>query len=119
MGFGPHTSDPETGVNAVLDLVKLLYPEHSTAACQQWLANVSYALLSAHALLSFETISRFLANPDFRTFILSHADVPDAIRSPWASYSGPVDPNVLDPDLAWLIADRLAISQDPGPEEPT
>ncbi|POB10360.1 MAG: hypothetical protein C7B44_13010 [Sulfobacillus thermosulfidooxidans] len=112
MGFGPTTNDPQKGVQAILDLVELLYPERSTASCQTWLGHISLAVLSAHAPLSFVTIDRFLKDAEYRSMILSHPAVPEALAELWKDFSGPLDASQLDPDLAWLINDRLSTLHD-------
>lgn len=115
MGFGPSTSDPQSGAQAVIDLIDLLYPERSTPPVRRWLRAICEPLLASHAPLAFDTISRFLSQPDFRRDILEHDNVDRKWRQLWAPYQGSINPNQLDANLAWLIHDRLiAAAQSEG-----
>ncbi|MBX5467945.1 MAG: hypothetical protein K6U14_10725 [Firmicutes bacterium] len=111
MGFGPTLPDRRRAVEAVRDIVTLLYPEHATPAALAWLEAIAAALLEARAALSFRTMAQFLADPDWRRIILERA--PEA-RGPWAPYEGqPLDPSALDPHLGALFADRLQTLEGP------
>jgi hypothetical protein len=65
--------------------------------------------LTARAPLSFDTINRFLSQPDFRRHILENPGISEKWRELWPHYPGVVDPLQLDGDLAWLIHDRLTV----------
>lgn len=110
MGFGPKASDPQQGAQAVVDIVTTLYPEHSTETCLQVLRSLAESLLVARAALSFETMARFLADPNWRKDILSRIPSPDPR---WDAWDGePIDPELLDRDFAWLLRDRLTTLAD-------
>lgn len=105
MGFGPSLPSDKQAVQAVLDIVALLYPERATTEALSVLKSVSSVLLAARAPMSFESIDRFLANPDWRQHILERAPEHE---SDWAQYAGrSIPPTDLDADFAWLLGDRL------------
>ncbi|WP_020375678.1 hypothetical protein [Sulfobacillus thermosulfidooxidans] len=112
MGFGPSTGDPQSGVKAVIDLIDLLYPERSTPSLKRWLEAICEPLLTAHAPLAFDTIARFLSQQDFRQYILAQPGIAGHWQTLWYAYEGSIDPEQLDPDLAWLIHDRLAVLEE-------
>lgn len=118
MGFGPKTPDIESGVQAIKEIVTLLYPEHSTAHCLDTLAAIARAILMAQASLSFETIDQFLRNPEWRQWVLDRTTAD--IQKAWGFAQGQVlDPNQLDQDFGWLLRDRLdALKDFPDPEDP-
>lgn len=110
MGFGPKAPDPQRGAQAVVDIVTTLYPERSTETCLLVLKSLAEALLVARAALSFETMAKFLADPAWRQDILGRVPNPDPR---WNTWDGkPIDPDMLDPDFAWLLRDRLATLND-------
>ncbi len=112
MGFGPKASDPESGAQAVVDVVTTLYPEHSTTTCLTVLKNLAETLLSARAVLSFDSMAKFLQDPDWRQDILARASNPGTSWDAWVGE--PIAPESLDPNFAWLLQDRLsAMREDP------
>ncbi|NMP21324.1 hypothetical protein [Sulfobacillus harzensis] len=117
MGFGPKTSSIESGVQAVRDLIDLLYPERATPTVLDLFGQSARALLTAKAALTFENIDRFWRDPAWRDWIQARWAKP--ISGPWESLSGQaVDPTDLDPDFGWLIADRLAAAGDDTDDNP-
>ncbi len=110
MGFGPKAPDPQSGAQAVVDVVTTLYPEHSTPGCVSVLKSLAQTLLSAKAALSFETMAKFLDDPDWRQDILARVSHPDPRWDQWAGQS--IVPDSLDPEFAWLLRDRLNTLRD-------
>lgn len=105
MGFGPNLPSTRQAVQAVLDIVGLLYPERATQSALSVLEDISTILLEAKAPMSFQSIQRLLASPAWREDILARA--PDR-HGRLSTYAGKViDPAWLDPDFAWLLHDRL------------
>lgn len=115
LGFGPKAPDVDSGVQAVKDLIALLYPDRATDRVLDLFASSARALLTAKAALSFENIARLWRDPDWRAWIMDRWDKP--LEGPWTEREGEVvEPDSLDPDFGWLIADRLSASaplQDP------
>lgn len=118
MGFGPKASSVDAGVQAVRDLIELLYPDQATPKVLDLFGETARALLTAKAALTFENIDRFWQNPEWRQWVRERW--PEPLPGPWDSYAGQaVEPKELDPDFGWLIADRLAAGlQDPTKDEP-
>jgi len=105
MGFGPNLPSRREAVQAILDIVSLLYPERATQSALAVLEGIALVLLQAKAPMSFESIDRFLADPGWRSTLLETAATSE---EPWQRYTGlAIDPNDLDPDFAWLVNDRL------------
>ena len=110
MGFGPKAGSVEDGVQAVRDLMELLYPERAGAEVLDLVGSTARALLTAKAALSFENIQRFWIDPAWRDWILARPDKP--LPGPWDAHRGqPVDPASLNPDFGWLIRDRLSATE--------
>ncbi|MHB1610289.1 MAG: hypothetical protein ACYCT0_01200 [Sulfobacillus sp.] len=105
MGFGPKASDPESGAQAAVDIINMLYPERSTPRSQEVLRSLALVILKAKAALSFDNMARFLSDPDWREDLLRRA----GDQSPnWIDWHGRVIlAQELDPDFAWLLNDRL------------
>ena len=111
MGFGPKTPDVESGVQAVAELMELLYPERSTPQALMLLRASARALLSAKAPLTFDNIARFWQDPQWRRWIQGRWDSP--LPGPWDGWdSVSVDPSQLDPNFGWLLADRIAANRE-------
>lgn len=116
MGFGPTVPDRDEALRAIGEIVSALYPERATPSALAALKHVAATILAARAPLSFQTIDRFLRDPDWRAFLLSRA--PDQAPD-WASTAGrPIAPQALDPDFAWLLQDRLAANEEEPPSPP-
>lgn len=110
MGFGPKAGSVEGGVQAVRDLIELLYPERAEAEVLDLVGSTARALLTAKAALSFENIQRFWIDSEWRDWILARAK--DPLRGPWDAHRGQgVDPESLNPDFGWLIRDRLSATE--------
>ncbi|PSR33738.1 MAG: hypothetical protein C7B46_09045 [Sulfobacillus benefaciens] len=105
MGFGPQTPDAASGAEAVVNIVSILYPEHATLACQAVLRALALAILEAKAPLSFEAMSRFLTDPQWREEILSRGTHPSDVWNPWRGH--PINPELLDPDFSWILKERM------------
>jgi hypothetical protein len=106
MGFGPTLPSADEAVQAVIDIVRLLYPERATAEALAVLKRLAATLLEAGAPLSFETMAKFLADPAWRTAVLTRA--PNA-GDAWTPYGERlIVPEELNADFAWLLRDRLA-----------
>lgn len=106
MGFGPSYRDRAQAIQAVREIVALLYPDLASEGCLEWLSALAAALLEARAALSFSTMARFLADPQWRKAILDRA--PEAALR-WRPYEGqPIAPEELDPQLGQLLRERLA-----------
>lgn len=106
MGFGPTYRDRAPAIQAVREIVALLYPDLAGEGCLDWLSAMAAALLEARAALSFSTMARFLADPEWRRAILDRA--PEA-ASRWRPYEGQsILPEELDPQLGQLLRERLA-----------
>lgn len=106
MGFGPKAPDVESGVQAVRDLIELLYPDRATDRVLELMGETARALLTAKAALTFENIGRFWQNPAWRRDIMSRWATP--LSGPWDVVGHrPADPRDLDPDFGWLINDRI------------
>ena len=105
MGFGPNLPSRREAVQAILDIVSLLYPERATPSALAVLEGIALVLLQAKAPMSFESIARFLADPAWRSTLLETAATSEEL---WQRYTGlAIDPNDLDVDFAWLVNDRL------------
>lgn len=112
MGFGPNLPSTRQAVQAVLDIVSLLYPERATKSALAVLEDISTILLEAKAPMSFQSIHRLLAGPAWREEILARA--PDR-NGRFSTYTGKViDPAWLDRDFAWLLHDRLKALSEGG-----
>lgn len=105
MGFGPQAPNAASGAEAVVNIVSILYPEHATVDCQAVLRSLALAILEAKAALSFETMSRFLADPQWREEILSRGTNPSDVWNQWRGH--PIKPEMLDPDFSWILKERL------------
>ncbi len=105
MGFGPQAPNAASGAEAVVNIVSILYPEHATAGCQAVLRALALALLEAKAALSFEMMSRFLSDPEWREEILSRGTNPSDDWSQWRGH--PINPELLDPDFSWILKERI------------
>lgn len=115
MGFGPKAPDAAAARQAVRDLIALLYPERATPAALDALERLTAALLEAKVPLSFARIQQFLADPNWRQWVLERAP---AARPAWEPYAGrTIAAEELDPDFAWLLADRLAAGEPPPTAE--
>ncbi|MCY0897416.1 MAG: hypothetical protein OWU33_00535 [Firmicutes bacterium] len=112
MGFGPRTPDVESGVNAVKDLIALLYPERATPQALALFEHSARLLLQARAALTFENIARLWQDPVWRQWLLDRASpTPDAAF--WQPYRDrAVALAELDADFDWLIKDRLAQNEE-------
>ena len=86
MGFGPKAPSVDSGVQAVKDLIELLYPERATPAVLELFAASARALLTAKAALSFENIQRFWQDPEWREWIQSRWQTP--FDGPWDRFPG-------------------------------
>ncbi len=112
MGFGPHLRDRDDAVQAVVDIVSLLYPERATPCALSLLAAIARTLLTAGEPLEFMAMARFLSDPDWRHAVL--ADAPDQAPK-WSAQTGQaIDPAALNPDFAWLLRDRLNAGDNHG-----
>ncbi len=112
MGFGPRLPDRDAAVQAIMDIVSLLYPERATPSALAVLSTIARALLTAGEPLAFQAIARFLNDPDWRQTVLKR--VPDQ-ASIWSAHAGQaIDPADLDIDFAWLLRDRLSAQVDRG-----
>lgn len=111
MGFGPKAPDIESGVQAVAELIELLYPERSTPKALTLLRASARALLSAKAPLTFDNIARFWQDPEWRGWIQERWDQP--LPGPWDAWAkASVNPSQLDSDFGWLLADRIAANRE-------
>ena len=110
MGFGPKATSVDDGVQAVRDLIELLYPERADAAVLDLVGSTARALLGAKAALSFENMQRFWIDPEWRDWIL--ARLPAPLGGPWDARRGEaVNLDSLHPDFGWLIRDRLSATE--------
>lgn len=113
MGFGPRASNVAQGVQAVEEIVRLLYPERATERAVWILGRIAEALLAARVALHFQHIDRFLRDPDWRQWVLSRIE--PSRPGFWDLYPGEaLEPDQLDPDFGWLVADRLQTTQEEG-----
>ncbi|MDA8194340.1 MAG: hypothetical protein M0Z53_10130 [Thermaerobacter sp.] len=111
MGFGPKARDIASGVDAVKQIVALLYPERSTDQALAMLSALAEVLLTAQVPLSFEHMARFLRDPAYRHWALQR--LPEPLDGFWTLYAGRAVPEqALDPDFAWLLADRLQTARE-------
>lgn len=118
MGFGPKAPDVNAGVQAVKNLIELLYPDRASRSVLELLGSSARALLTAKAPLTFENIARFWQDPDWRQWIMDRW--PESLTGPWNDITGAVEPEELDPDFGWLLADRIAAGKnfDPSTDPP-
>lgn len=111
MGFGPTAPDANHAIQAIREIVALLYPQYATLPALGVLENIARALLDAKIALSFTNIARFLADPEWRQGIIRQS--PEVARQ-WQTYLGQSIPaERLDPDFAAFLSDRLSTN---GPE---
>ncbi len=116
MGFGPKMTSVESGVQAVRDLIELLYPERATDKALSLLEYSTRALLSARAALTFENIDRFWRDPQWRSEIMQRWSQP--IPGPCDSHDNQaLVPDTMDKDFGWLIRDRIQAAHSVLPEE--
>lgn len=109
MGFGPTAPDVESGVEAVKNLMELLYPEYATTEVLNLFEASARALLTAKAPLTFENINRLWRDPAWRQWIMERW--PSRLAGPWDKYAQiPVDPHDLNPAFGALIQDRITAS---------
>ncbi|MCY0878320.1 MAG: hypothetical protein OWU84_05215 [Firmicutes bacterium] len=112
MGFGPKAPDVESGVQAVKDLIALLYPERATPKVLHLVGESARLILEAKAALTFENIARVWRDPEWRQWLLGRTSS-EATAAFWNPYgSQALDPAALDSDFGWLIADRLKATQE-------
>lgn len=110
MGFGPKAGSVETGVQAVRDLMELLYPDAVSPQVLDLFGETARALLTAKAALSFENLDRFWQDATWRAWIASRW--PSPLTGPWDAYPDQsVNPADLNPQFGALIADRIRASQ--------
>lgn len=114
MGFGPRARDREAARTAIRELIEVLYPERATPAALHVLDQMATLLLDNGAPLSFRSMHRLLENPAWREELLTRSPDTRAFFSPYTGQA--IDAATLDPDFAWLLADRL--SADPNRDSP-
>jgi hypothetical protein len=111
MGFGPKARSVDAGVEAVQNLIALLYPERATPEVLELLGASTRALLTAKAALTFENIARFWEDPEWRAWIISRWEAP--LPGPWDNAgTHTVSPAELNQHFGWLIADRIAAGRE-------
>lgn len=117
MGFGPKPPSVDAGVEAVQNLIELLYPDRADPDVLALLGASARALLTARASLTFGNIARFWQDPEWRTWIMTRWPTP--IAGPWdAVGTRAVEPSELNQNFGWLVADRLAAGPDPSASDP-
>lgn len=111
MGFGPKPSSVTAGVQAVRDLIELLYPERASKNTLKVLEDTTRALLTAKVPLSFENMDRFWRDVAWRQFVLARIETDR--EGPWDAYPATgVSPATVDQNFGWLIDDRLNSGSD-------